>query len=185
MQCIHGLGAKSCLHVTLVFSRRILISALEAARSFGHHAVRVHTQPFVLQSSTSLCNASCNFVSTFSFSAGQTHVFYSWTRLFCCFASKHMSLVLLFLIAADDFSTDQVAKVATTRTRLVVEQICCTSASRQHCFLFHSMTCSFFTQAHFTLALHQGVQSASSMRSTCPRLTTKKTTIFGTYSWVL
>ena len=34
------------IHVTLVLSRRILISALEAARPFGHHALGVHTQLF-------------------------------------------------------------------------------------------------------------------------------------------
>ena len=91
MPCIHGLGAKSCLHVTLVFSRRILISALEAARSFGHHAMRVHTKPFVLQSSTSFCNASCiSFQPSLSALIKRT-LFYRWRRLFCSFASKHMS----------------------------------------------------------------------------------------------
>ena len=63
------------------------------------------------------------------------------------------------------FFNGAVAKVAITRTRLVVEEVCCTSASQHYCILFFSMTCSFFTQAHFTLVLHQWVQCASSMRS--------------------
>ena len=40
------LGRISFLHVTLVFSREILNSALDAARPFGHHAMRVHAKPF-------------------------------------------------------------------------------------------------------------------------------------------
>ena len=62
----------------------------------------------------------------------QTHVALQVEASVCCLASKHTSLVLLFLIAADDFSTDQVAKDATTRAQLVVEQRCCTSASQQN-----------------------------------------------------
>ena len=84
-----------------------MISALEAARPLGHHAMRVHAKPF---SFTSLCNASCiSFQRSLSALAKRT-LFYKWRRLFCCFASKHMSLVLLFLIAADDVSSDPVAK---------------------------------------------------------------------------
>ena len=76
------LGPNSFLHVTLVISRRILISALEAARPFGHYAVSVHTKPFVLQSSTSFCNASCiSFQSSLSVLAKPT-LFYRWRRLF-------------------------------------------------------------------------------------------------------
>ena len=76
-----------------------------------------------------------------------------------------MSLVLLFLIVADDFSTDQVARVATMRTRLVVEQLCCTSASQHYCEMFYSMT---WSSLHFGVAslgtvcgLHEEQLSAS------------------------
>ena len=54
MPCIHRPGPNSFLHVTLVLRQRILISALEAPRPFGHHDVRVHSKTsFDLQSSSS------------------------------------------------------------------------------------------------------------------------------------
>ena len=51
------------------------------------------------------------------------------------------------------FSTDQVAQVATTRTQLVVEQMCCTSASLHYCVLLKDV------QPYHPSSLHFGVAS--------------------------
>ena len=149
-------GPNSFLHVTLVMSRRILISAQEAARPFGHYAMQ--NRSFSSQALHFVMRAVSRINLLFQ-RWPNSRFFYSWTRLFCCFASKHMSLVLLFLIAADVFffSTDQVAQVATTRTRLVAEQMCCTSASQHHCVLLNDV------QLFLPSSLNFGVASMGTM----------------------
>ena len=81
---------------------------------------------------------------------------------------NHMSLVLLRLIAADVFfSPDPVARVAGGRASVLRVSV------STFVYAVLSMTRSLFTQPHFTPALHQWAQCASSMRS-CPRLTTTR-----------
>ena len=81
-----------------------MISALEAARSFSRQA-----RHFAMRTVFRLNLFFLRWPNARSFKVLQANT--------CAWYSY-------FLIVADDVLTDQVAKVATTRTRLVVEQMC-------------------------------------------------------------
>ena len=70
--------------------------------------------------------------------------------LFC--KQTHVFGTLIFDTCGCFFSTDQVAQVATTRTQLVVEQMCCTSASQHCCVLLNDVQPYHPTSLRFGVA---------------------------------
>ena len=83
-------------------------------------------------------------------------------------------------------SLGQVAQVATTCTWLLSSK--CVALQRRNVLVFCSTPCrvACSRKVHLTLALHRWLLCASSMRSSCLRLTTtRKATTLGTSSWNL
>ena len=120
---------KSGTTMSCVFRPSPVIDHCTARMTISTRVPPKKTKLFVLQSSTSCCNASCiSFPNARCFASGG--VFFAVLQANTCLWYSHFRQLRMTF-----FKRIRWQKVATTRTRLAVEQLCCTSASQHYCIL--------------------------------------------------